>query len=60
MSSQWLQGQTQQIDDAVCSFFNKVTHQLSGAVSSPMAGPLAAWMPPSSLQGWIHGVSRKR
>ncbi|OWB25456.1 hypothetical protein XocBAI15_04080 [Xanthomonas oryzae pv. oryzicola] len=26
MSSQWLQGQTQQIDDAVCSFFNNVTN----------------------------------
>ncbi|KUF26974.1 hypothetical protein [Xanthomonas phaseoli] len=30
MSSQLLQGQTQQIDDAACSFFNKVTSQLSG------------------------------
>ena len=22
------------------------------------SGPLAAWMPPTSLHGWIHGVSR--
>ncbi|TQT09371.1 hypothetical protein EII99_15865 [Xanthomonas perforans] len=34
--------------------------QPSGAVSSPLAGPLAAWMPPSSLQGRIDGVSRER
>ncbi|MGY4889523.1 UNVERIFIED_CONTAM: hypothetical protein EX528_03765 [Xanthomonas axonopodis] len=31
---------------------------LSGAVASPIAGPLAAWMPPSSPQGWAHGVSK--
>ncbi|PPT43008.1 hypothetical protein XarjCFBP8253_18235 [Xanthomonas arboricola pv. juglandis] len=36
------------------------TDQFSGAVSSPVAGPLAAWMPPRSLHGRIHGVSRKR
>ncbi|MEQ7664001.1 hypothetical protein ABQG29_09040, partial [Xanthomonas nasturtii] len=33
---------------AVFSFFNKGTSQLSGAVPSPIAGPLAAWMRPSS------------
>ncbi|MXV13628.1 hypothetical protein DYQ93_21930 [Xanthomonas sp. LMG 8992] len=33
--------------------------QLSGAVSSPLAGPLAAWMPPSSLHGRTCGVSRE-
>ncbi|MBB5859362.1 hypothetical protein GGR69_001019 [Xanthomonas arboricola] len=36
------------------------TDQLPGAVSLPVAGPLAAWMPPRSLHGRIHGVSRKR
>ncbi|PPV08827.1 hypothetical protein XavaCFBP5823_17065 [Xanthomonas axonopodis pv. vasculorum] len=40
--------------------FNKAASQLSVAVSSPIVGPLAAWMLPSSLQGWIHGVSRER
>ncbi|PPU64074.1 hypothetical protein XcodCFBP4690_10550 [Xanthomonas codiaei] len=34
--------------------------KLSGAVPSPIAGLLAAWMPPSSLHGRIHGVSRER
>ncbi|PPU54791.1 hypothetical protein XdyCFBP7245_16635 [Xanthomonas dyei] len=29
-------------------------------MSSPLAGPLAAWMPPSSPHGWVYGVSRKR
>ncbi|AUI90089.1 hypothetical protein BVV10_07650 [Xanthomonas oryzae pv. oryzae] len=32
--------------------------QLTRAVSSPLAGPMAAWMPPSSLHGCIHGLSR--
>ncbi|MFS8448550.1 hypothetical protein EIQ06_03840 [Xanthomonas campestris pv. campestris] len=36
------------------------TSELSGAVSSPIAGPLAAWMPPSSPHGWVHGVSCER
>ncbi|PPU01554.1 hypothetical protein XarjCFBP8253_09585 [Xanthomonas arboricola pv. juglandis] len=40
--------------------FQEAAGQLSGAVSSPVAGPLAAWMPPRSLHGRIHGVSRKR
>ncbi|MFS8432240.1 hypothetical protein EIQ01_05970 [Xanthomonas campestris pv. raphani] len=31
-----------------------------GAVPSPRPGPLAAWMPPRSLHGWIHGVSGGR
>ncbi len=26
-------------------------------VPYPGPGPLAAWTPPTSLQGWIHGVS---
>ncbi|SON94368.1 hypothetical protein XFF6990_140305 [Xanthomonas citri pv. fuscans] len=42
------------------SFFNKATSQSSGAVSLPIAGPLAAWMPPSSPRGWVYGVSRER
>ncbi|APO97261.1 hypothetical protein BJD12_05705 [Xanthomonas vesicatoria ATCC 35937] len=46
--------------DAVVSFFNKTTDKLSGAVSLPIAGPLAAWVPPTTLHGWIHGVSRER
>ncbi|APO94059.1 hypothetical protein BI313_05130 [Xanthomonas vesicatoria] len=46
--------------DAVFSFFNKTTSELSGAVSSSIAGPLAAWMLPPSLHGRIHGVSRER
>ncbi len=45
---------------AVCSFFNESTSKLSGAVSLPIAGPLAAWMPPSSLHGRTCGVSRER
>ncbi|MGQ5247493.1 hypothetical protein ACULL3_04845, partial [Xanthomonas arboricola pv. corylina] len=40
--------------------FKKAADQLSGAVSLPVAGPLAAWMPPRSLHGRIHGVSLKR
>ncbi|APP74128.1 hypothetical protein BJD12_01325 [Xanthomonas vesicatoria ATCC 35937] len=40
--------------------FRSVISQLSGAVSSPIAGPLAAWMPPSSPHGRVYGVSRKR
>ncbi|PPT96616.1 hypothetical protein XarjCFBP8253_19625 [Xanthomonas arboricola pv. juglandis] len=39
--------------------FQKAAEQLSGAVSLPVAGPLAAWMPPRSLHGRIHDVSRK-
>ncbi|PPT33143.1 hypothetical protein XaCFBP7622_00115 [Xanthomonas arboricola] len=39
--------------------FGAITDQLSGAVPSPLAGPSAPWMPPRSLQGRIHGVSRK-
>jgi hypothetical protein len=42
--------------EAVFSFFSKTTRQLSGAVFSP----LAAWMPPSSPQGRVHGVSGER
>ncbi|OQP39474.1 hypothetical protein IB62_009425 [Xanthomonas euvesicatoria] len=38
----------------------RITSQLSGAVSSPLAGPLAAWMPPSSPHGRVDGVSRER
>ncbi|QEX78674.1 hypothetical protein F6Y24_18440 [Xanthomonas arboricola pv. pruni] len=40
--------------------FKKAADQLPGAVSLPVAGPLAAWMPPRSLHGRIHGLSRKR
>ncbi|PPU54773.1 hypothetical protein XdyCFBP7245_16535 [Xanthomonas dyei] len=40
--------------------FHTSTDHRSGAVSSPLAVPLAAWMPPSSPQGWVHGVSRER
>ncbi len=36
------------------------TSQRSGAVSSPIAGPLAAWRLPSSPHGRVHGVSRER
>ncbi|PPU16049.1 hypothetical protein XacyCFBP2565_05595 [Xanthomonas arboricola pv. corylina] len=43
---------------AISSSYASADH-LSGAVSSPLAGPLAAWMPPRSLHGRIHGVSRK-
>ncbi|EKQ63521.1 hypothetical protein MOU_07290 [Xanthomonas citri pv. malvacearum str. GSPB1386] len=39
--------------------FSLAVSQLAGAVSSPIVGPLAAWMPPSSPQGRVHGVSRK-
>ncbi|MFS8461474.1 hypothetical protein EIQ00_04490 [Xanthomonas campestris pv. raphani] len=38
----------------------QTTSEISGAVSSPIAGPLAAWMPPSSPHGRVHGVSRER
>ncbi|QHG87857.1 hypothetical protein EBN15_13860 [Xanthomonas cucurbitae] len=40
--------------------FNRTTNQLSGVVSLPIAGPLAAWMPPSSPHGRVNGVSRER
>ncbi|AUI92340.1 hypothetical protein EBA01_04845 [Xanthomonas oryzae pv. oryzae] len=46
--------------NAVPLFLNNAISQLSGAAPSPLAGPLAAWMPPSSLHGRVHGVSRKR
>ncbi|AGI08943.1 Hypothetical Protein XCAW_03168 [Xanthomonas citri subsp. citri Aw12879] len=39
--------------------FSFAVSQLAGAVSSPIVGPLAAWMPPSSPQGRVNGVSRK-
>ncbi|AEO43568.1 hypothetical protein XACM_3321 [Xanthomonas euvesicatoria pv. citrumelo F1] len=42
------------------SRFYKTADPLSGAVSLPIAGPLAAWMPPSSPQGRVYGVSRER
>ncbi|OWB30646.1 hypothetical protein XocBAI15_01460 [Xanthomonas oryzae pv. oryzicola] len=29
-------------------------------MSSPLAGPWAAWMRPSSPIGWVHGMSRER
>ncbi|PPU55249.1 hypothetical protein XdyCFBP7245_14260 [Xanthomonas dyei] len=40
--------------------FNHAAGNLSAAVSSPIAGPLAAWIPPSSPQGRGHGVSCER
>ncbi|AVQ07328.1 hypothetical protein C9397_17895 [Xanthomonas vasicola pv. vasculorum] len=43
-----------------CSRSRHDTSQLPGAVSLPIAGPLTAWMPPSSLQGRVYGVSRER
>ncbi|CDF61250.1 conserved hypothetical protein [Xanthomonas citri pv. fuscans] len=46
--------------DTAYSLFNKTISKLSGAVSSPIAGPLAAWMPPSSPHGRVYGVSRER
>ncbi len=40
--------------------FDRTADQCSGAVASPLAGPLAAWMLPSSPQGRVNGVSRER
>ncbi|OWB21832.1 hypothetical protein XocBAI15_01010 [Xanthomonas oryzae pv. oryzicola] len=40
--------------------FNKTASKRSGVVSSPLAGPLAAWMLPSSAHGRVYGVSRER
>ncbi|AUI94196.1 hypothetical protein BVV17_10585 [Xanthomonas oryzae pv. oryzae] len=40
--------------------FYRTADQRSGAVASPLAGPLAAWMLPSSPQGRVNGVSRER
>ncbi|RJS03937.1 hypothetical protein XnspCFBP7698_12590 [Xanthomonas sp. CFBP 7698] len=40
---------TSQPCDAVSSLFSETTNQVSGLVSSWVAGPLAAWMPPPSL-----------
>ncbi|RFF40659.1 hypothetical protein DZD52_06630 [Xanthomonas nasturtii] len=60
VGAQSFQNSDQQIGDAVSSLFSKTTDQLSGAVSSPIAGPLAAWMPPPSPHGRVNGVSRKR
>ncbi|SOO29714.1 hypothetical protein XAP6164_3580003 [Xanthomonas phaseoli pv. phaseoli] len=37
--------------------FHAATASLSGAVCLPVAEPLAAWMPPRSLHGRMHGVS---
>ncbi|AZR24511.1 hypothetical protein XvhCFBP2543_01410 [Xanthomonas vasicola] len=44
----------------VVSCFPRTASQLSAEVSLPIAGPLAAWMPPSSPHGWVYGVSRER
>jgi len=46
--------------DTAYSLFNETTSQLSSVVSLPISGPLAAWTLPSSLQGWVYGVSRER
>ncbi|WP_425511667.1 hypothetical protein [Xanthomonas cannabis] len=54
------QNSCQRHSGVVFSFFNRATSQLSGAVPSPIAGPLAAWMPPSSPHGRVNGVSRER
>ncbi|PKV11823.1 hypothetical protein CVO74_15910 [Xanthomonas prunicola] len=43
---------------SVCRAFNQVARELSGVVSSPIVEPLAAWMPPTSTHGRVHGVSR--
>ncbi|APO98830.1 hypothetical protein CDO09_18670 [Xanthomonas perforans] len=40
--------------------FSSASRKLSGAVSLPVAGPLAAWMPPSSRHGRFYGMSRGR
>ncbi|PPU38974.1 hypothetical protein XaplCFBP3123_15280 [Xanthomonas arboricola pv. populi] len=42
-----------------CRALSKTVRTLSGAVSSPVAGSLAAWMPPTSPEGWVRGVSRE-
>ncbi|GAE54592.1 hypothetical protein XPR_1227 [Xanthomonas arboricola pv. pruni MAFF 301420] len=43
------------------AFSYAVTDYFSGAVSLPVAEPLAAWMDAAKrLQGWIHRVSRER
>ncbi|MCC4612558.1 hypothetical protein LL963_10705 [Xanthomonas campestris pv. esculenti] len=60
VGAQSVQPATDNLRDAAFSFFNKTTSQLSGVVSSPIAGPLAARTPPSSFHGRIHGVSRER
>ncbi len=40
--------------------FYRTADQCSGAVASPLSGPLAAWMLPSSPQGRVNSVSRER
>ncbi|AUJ12549.1 hypothetical protein BVV20_10630 [Xanthomonas oryzae pv. oryzae] len=40
--------------------FYRNADQRSGAVASPLAGPLAAWMLPSSPQRRVNSVSRER
>ncbi|MCF8851332.1 hypothetical protein, partial [Xanthomonas campestris] len=42
----------------MCSFFGKRISHLRGAVSLPIAGSLAVWMPPTSHHGWVHDVFR--
>ncbi|PPU08550.1 hypothetical protein XarjCFBP7645_10345 [Xanthomonas arboricola] len=56
MSRRWT-SQSLKALQHVC--FYLATDQLSGAVPLPVAGPLAAWMPPRNLKGRIRGVSRK-
>ncbi|MBB3819485.1 hypothetical protein FHR54_003882 [Xanthomonas arboricola] len=60
VGAQSFQNSDQRIGDAVSSLFSKTTSQISGAVSSPIAGSMAAWMPPSSPHGRVNGVSRER
>ncbi|RFF36765.1 hypothetical protein DZD52_20400 [Xanthomonas nasturtii] len=48
------------LSGALISLFNKATSKPSGVVSLPIAGPVAAWMPPPSPHGRVNGVSRER
>ncbi|MBB3803005.1 hypothetical protein FHR47_003294 [Xanthomonas arboricola] len=49
VGAQSFQPATDTLRDAAFPFFNRTTSQLSGVVSSPIAGPLTALMPPTSL-----------
>ncbi|MEQ8033920.1 hypothetical protein ABQZ09_03260, partial [Xanthomonas sp. WHRI 6106] len=46
--------------DAVSLLFNKTTDQLSGVVSSPIAGPCGGMDAASSPHGRVDGVPRER
>ncbi|RFP60733.1 hypothetical protein D0Y53_06120 [Luteimonas weifangensis] len=51
-------GDCASLQSIASGFFLRAPTHLPEAGGPTCAGPSAAWMPPRSLQGRIHGVSR--